>query len=142
MDVQADFEEDIGFLRGKVTIHQHTNGNIVDNFRYNFKENNINYYLIFDGLHADPNQCSFESDPHKPIQGEATINFVAETVRHYGTGLMFEPVGLEFLYTDSLKPQVMVKVDGLEGICNNVNCDYAYVNAPSVIYTQAYNSST
>jgi hypothetical protein len=40
---------------------------------------------------------------------------------------MFEPVSLEFMRTDALNPQIMVKVDGLEALCMQVNCDYEYV---------------
>ena len=40
---------------------------------------------------------------------------------------MFEPVGLEFLYSDAQSPQVLVDVDGLPALCVNLNCDYAYV---------------
>lgn len=62
-----------------------------------------------------------------PIKfGSDTAVFENEFVRHYGSGLMFEPVGLEFMYTNALAPQVMVKIDGLEALCKNVNCDYAY----------------
>lgn len=55
---------------------------------------------------------------------------------------MFEPVGLEFMYTNARSPQVMAKIDGLEALCTNVNCDYAYIDSPAVIYTQTYNPTT
>ena len=69
-DIQADFEEDISFLRGRVTIHQHNNGRLEDHFKFNYKENNINFYLIFDGLNAQAPPCSFETDPSNPLLGE------------------------------------------------------------------------
>lgn len=33
---------------------------------------------------------------------------------------------MEMLYTEAMKPQVRVKVDGLDAICHNRNCDYLY----------------
>lgn len=55
---------------------------------------------------------------------------------------MFEPVGLEFLYSDAQLPQVLVNVDGLPALCMNLNCDYKYVASTGVITSQTYNSST
>lgn len=125
--MQSFIDEDIPFLRGKVKLHYWNDGNLADKFKFSHRENGINIYLTFDGLHADPPLCSIESNPANPITfGTNTFKFNSEFVRHYGSGLMFEPVGLEFLYTNALKPQVMVKIDGLEGLCTNVNCDYAY----------------
>lgn len=46
---------------------------------------------------------------------------------------MFEPVGLEFLYSDASSPQVLVNIDGLPAVCPNLNCDYAYVTASALI---------
>lgn len=82
-----------------------------------------------------------ESDSANPITGD-TPKFISETQRAYGTSLMFEPVGLEFLYTDAKSPQVMVDIDGLPAVCPNLNCDYAYVRATEQITSQTYNSST
>ena len=49
---------------------------------------------------------------------------------------MFEPVPLEMLFHDAEKPQVMVKVKGLEGICPDFNCDFEYKAATSEITAQ------
>lgn len=51
---------------------------------------------------------------------------------------MFEPVGMEFLYTDATSPQVLVNIDGLPAVCPNLNCDFAYVQATALITNQAY----
>jgi hypothetical protein len=55
---------------------------------------------------------------------------------------MFEPVGLEFLYSDAQSPQVLVNVDGLPALCVNLNCDYNYVEPNTIITGQTYNPST
>jgi hypothetical protein len=122
-------DEDIPWLRGKVTVHTWTDGTIYDLFKFSYRQNGLNIYLTFDGLHSDPPLCSILSDTVTPmaIGNGGTLAYHSEWVRHYGSGLMFEPVGLEFMRTDALSPQVIVKIDGLEALCTGVNCDYAYV---------------
>jgi hypothetical protein len=55
---------------------------------------------------------------------------------------MFEPIGLEFLYSDAQSPQVIVDVDGLPALCVNLNCDYAYVAATAEITGTTYDAAT
>lgn len=50
---------------------------------------------------------------------------------------MFEPVPLEMLYHNAEKPQVLVKVNNLEGLCPNFNCNYVYAVSSSDITAQA-----
>jgi len=50
---------------------------------------------------------------------------------------MFEPVPLEMLYHDAAKPQVLIKVNKIEGVCPEFNCDYLYSTAPSEVTAQA-----
>ena len=56
--------------------------------------------IIFQDYHGDVPQCSIVSSPSNPIEGtEIVMN--ASTFREYGQNLMFEPVPLEFLYSDA-----------------------------------------
>jgi hypothetical protein len=50
--------------------------------------------------------------------------------------MMFEPVPMEMLRYDALKPQVMITVDGLEVLCPDLNCDYVYEAAVPLITEQ------
>ena len=86
--------------------------------------------LIFDGLDSNPPQCMIVSDTVDPIVG-ASPTYINEVVRPYGTGLFFEPVGLDFLYSSSLTPQVRVNIDGIKAVCPNLNCGYSYVASTS-----------
>lgn len=43
---------------------------------------------------------------------------------------------MEMLYTDAEKPQVLITVNGIDGVCPDHNCDFVYVEAPSVITSQ------
>lgn len=49
---------------------------------------------------------------------------------------MFEPIPLEFLYSDAQKPQVMISVNGVDGVCPEFNCDYVYVDTDKQITAQ------
>jgi len=49
---------------------------------------------------------------------------------------MFEPIPLEFLYSDAQQPQVMVTVNGIDGVCPEFNCDYIYIDTDKAIQTQ------
>jgi len=71
------------------------------------------------------------------MEGGKSITFKQSTSRPYGQNLMFEPVPLEMLYHDAAKPQVLVKIKGIEGLCPGFNCDYLYKAAPSEITAQA-----
>jgi hypothetical protein len=46
---------------------------------------------------------------------------------------MFEPIPLEFLYSDAQKPQVIISVNGIAGVCPDFNCDYLYIDTESEI---------
>ena len=49
---------------------------------------------------------------------------------------MFEPVPLEFLYSDAQQPQVLITVNGIDGVCPDFNCDYIYIDTESIIQDQ------
>ena len=61
-DVMADFEEDISWLRGRVWLTSNINGQLSDNFKFNYRENGVSINLIFDGLNSNPPQCTIGSD--------------------------------------------------------------------------------
>ena len=80
---------------------------------------------IFDGFNENVPKCDIVSDSTTPLTG-ANVVLKSEIIRPYGQSLMFEPIGLEFLYSDAQAPQVLVDVDGLPALCVNLNCDYTY----------------
>ena len=65
------------------------------------------------------------------------VTYQTETIREYGQNLMFEPIPLSMLYTDAQQPQVLIKVNGIEGVCPEFNCDYVYVDTASLITGQS-----
>ena len=86
-------------------------------------------------LEKDPWISSIETSVSNPIVGNNVV-FNASTMREYGQNLMFEPVPLEFIYADAQKPQVMISVNGVVGVCPEFNCDYLYIDTDSEIQTQ------
>lgn len=83
--------------------------------------------LIFQDYHGDVPQCEIRSSESTPITGNDVIEFNSITYREYGKNLMFEPVPLEFLYTDASQPQVIISVNGIDGVCPEFNCDFLYI---------------
>ena len=71
-------------------------------------------------------QCFIENDDERPIPD--TVSFVtkASKLREYAESLWWESIPMEMLYTEVMKPQVRVQVDGLDAICKNRDCDYLY----------------
>jgi len=105
--------------------------------KYAYRENGMEFAIVFQDLHDDPKQCEIRSGATTKLEGGKTIAYKNTTPRPYGENIMFEPVPLEMLYHDADKPQVMVKVKGLEGICSGFNCDFEYKAATSEITAQA-----
>ena len=106
-------------------------------YKNDYRCNGLDFVITFQDLHADPNQCEIRSGTTTPLSGGVNLTYESTTTRPYGNNLMFEPVPLEMLYHDATKPQVLVKVNNIEGLCPDFNCDYVYGTAPSEITAQA-----
>ena len=98
-----------------------------------YRENGLDFTITFQDLHEDPNQCEIRTGTTTPLTGGVNLTYKSTTSRPYGNNLMFEPVPLEMLYHDADKPQVLVKVNKIEGLCPNFNCDYVYGTAASEV---------
>lgn len=63
-----------------------------------------------------------------------TLNLSSTTFVPYSSqNLFYEPVPFEFLYTAELTPQVIVSMDGIEAVCDSLDCGYSYVSSTSQI---------
>ena len=98
---------------------------IRNGYHYDYRENGFRAALIWQDYHGDPPNCYFESSTETPMTGD-NITYNSSTLREYGKNLIFEPVPLEFLYSDVDKPQVSIKVNGIDGVCPDFNCGYLY----------------
>jgi hypothetical protein len=96
----------------------------------------VAFAVIFDGYHGDVPECTISSGSDTPMTGNDVV-FETETIREYGQNLMFEPIPLSMLFTDAQQPQVMIKVNGIEGVCPEFNCGYVYVDTASLITGQS-----
>ena len=105
--------------------------------KYSYSVNGIELVLHFLDYHGDVPQCTIESSEDDPITGNDVIEFNSITYREYGQNLMFEPMPLEFMYTDATQPQVLVSVNGISGVCPEFNCDFLYIEPTSQITSQS-----
>jgi len=69
-------------------------------FEYQYRENGVAFAVIFDGYHGDVPECTISSGVTNPMTGNNVV-FSTETIRPYGSNLMFEPIPLSMLYTDA-----------------------------------------
>lgn len=130
--IQAALNEDIPFLHGRVSVQEKLTGSLADLGKFTYYVNGRNIFLLFDEVDYNPALCAFESDVTTPLTGN-TPSYPSEIVTAYGSGILFSPIGLDFIYTSVTKPQVVVNVDGLPALCVNLNCDYAYVASTSQV---------
>ena len=91
--------------------------------------------IIMQDYHGVVPQCEIRSSESNPISGNNVV-FNWSKLREYGQNLMFEPIPLEFLYSDAQQPQVMVTVNGIDGVCPEFNCDYIYIDTDKLIQSQ------
>jgi len=99
---------------------------VMKDSKYRYVENGIRLQLVFRDYFGDVPQCTIASDTDEPLVGGNNLVFNSTTTREFGSNLMFEPIPLEMLYHDAEKPQVLVKVNGIQGVCPEFNCDYLY----------------
>jgi len=89
--------------------------------------------INFHGYAGDVPQCTIKSGTKTALSGGTNFAFSGTTIREYGKSIMFEPIPLYMLHHNAEKPQVTVKVNGIEGVCPNFNCDYSYAVATSSV---------
>lgn len=117
--------QSIPFLVDKVEIQS-------DN-RYAYRQNGISFYAIFRGLDYDPPLCQISPGGDWPLTGNDDMRANSTVMRAYGESIFYPAIPLEMLKTDAQAPQVLVTVDGMEALCLNLNCDFAYIESPAEI---------
>lgn len=93
-------------------------------------------YIHFIDFNGDVPQCTIKSATDTPIEGGTNLTYDSTTEQEWGKNLMFEPIPMEMLYTPATKPQVLVKINGIEGVCPDFNCDYVYTQPTSEVTAQ------
>jgi len=108
---------------------------VQESYTHMYRENGVEFIMIFKGYKGDVPKCTIKSDTTTPIAGGTNIVYTVETIRTHGTNLFFEPIPMEMMYTDEQKPQVLVTTEGLPAVCiNKSQCDYSYI-APTAEIT-------
>jgi len=110
--------------------------------KYDYRCNGIDIAIHFLGVHHAQETCVLKSGVTRPIEGGNNVSYNSVVDREYGKNLLFEPIPLEWLRHNAQKPQVLVKVNGLEGVCPDFNCDYMYTQPASEVTAQALASGT
>lgn len=106
----------------------------MSDYRYTYPENGLSYMIKFTGVAYDVAPCSIlPGTGDYPISGNSDLATNVTVLQNFGETLWFEPIPLEFLTSDAQQPQVLVMINGLEALCANLNCDYSYTRADSVI---------
>jgi hypothetical protein len=114
---------------------------VMNGYHYDYRENGLRMAVVWQDYHGNPPDCFFESGTETPLTGD-NITFNNVIVREYGKNLMFEPIPLEFIHADVDKPQVGIKVNGIDGVCPAFNCGYLYGDATGEITSQTVSGTT
>jgi hypothetical protein len=111
---------------------------IDDNDRFVYRENGISFILHFTGLDYEVPLCdigpsTFSEDWPYPLSGNTDMKSNPKVIRTFGETLFFETVPMEMLNTDEQTPQIRVKIDGMDALCLDMNCDFTYTASPATI---------
>lgn len=110
---------------------------IYETGKYRYRSTGVSLYMNFIDLNKDVPQCEIRSvEGDNAISGGTNVSFDSTTEREWGKNLLFEPIPLEMLAAPATKPQVAVKIYGIDGVCPDLNCDYVYTTPPSEVTVQ------
>lgn len=98
--------------------------------------------IRFVGFSSDIAQLEIISSDNVPLVG-ANVTTNSTTFVDYNPKVLFyEPVPFEFLHTAESKPQVLVKVDGIEAVCHGLACGYNYITPTAQITSFSFSGNT
>jgi len=133
--VEYEISKSIPFLASKIYLREMK---VKDQ---DYWENARKFAITFVDLEQDVPQCTIKSGVITPMTGN-NVQFSSQTLQEYGQTIMFEPIPMEMLYAAATKPQILVNVDGIPAACANLNCDYLYVDLPSLVTSQSLTGNT
>ena len=114
---------------------------VFNGYHYDYRENGLRAAVVWQDYHGNPPDCYIENSTENPMTGD-NVTFNTTIIREYGKNLMFEPIPLEFIHTDVDKPQVGIKVNGIDGVCPAFNCGYLYGDPTGQITAQTVSGSS
>ena len=106
-----------------------------------YRENGVQWRLLFPGYNADPGQFTIESSIADPLTGD-NITFTNSTRQPYGTNLFYKTVPFEYLKTFETNPQLIVSVNDQPAVCHNLNCNYTYFTPVGEVSSFTYAADT
>jgi len=116
---------------------------VVDDGRFAYAENGISFIIHFTGLDYEVPLCSIApSSGEYPLTGGDAQTQNVSMIRPFGESLFFEVIPMEMLNTDEQTPQILVKIDGMDALCLDMNCDFTYTASTASIATQDLSSTS
>ena len=58
------------------------------------------------------------------------------------SSIFYEPMPFEYLYTNESSPQIIVSVDGIEAVCDSLQCNYNYISPTAQITSFSLSTQT
>lgn len=92
--------------------------------------------MRYTGIKGDVTPCTIQSGTTIPLTGNSPDYSNNTILMPANKTLMFEPIPLEFLRTNTKTPQVLVTLDGQPALCAQLNCDFTYYSDASVVSSQ------
>ena len=118
-EIRNEFEQGMPFAVFKTRVRPYGD--------WEYRENGVNFLVIFEAVHGDVPLCSIMDGDSEPITGES-VQYIVREIREYGVNRLWEVIPYEFLHADIERNQVKVVKDGVDSICPDFNCGYAYVD--------------
>ena len=98
--------------------------------------------IRFVGLNEDIQQWKIISSTKIPVQGNSVFFNSTSWIDYDPTHLFYEPLPFEFLFTNETQPQMIMSVDGVEIVCNTLDCGYKYVAPLAQVLSFSHAAST
>jgi len=62
-----------------------------------------------------------------PLIGNVVTTDISSPQPYDPSRIFYEPIPMDFLYTNETKPQIVMTMDGLPAACGSLLCDYNYI---------------
>lgn len=110
--------------------------------QYNYYEDGRDFMIRFVGLNYDVPQMEVSSGIETPLDGNMPYFNSTTFIPYDLTRIFYEPVPFDMLYTVETTPQVIINIDGVEAVCDSLNCGYNYFAPVALINSVSYDDTT
>ncbi len=100
---------------------------------YSYYEDGRDLLFRFVYLNMDIHQFEIVDGGSSQLTGSEVVINSTTWIPYSSQNIFYEPVPFEFMYTNEVNPQVIVSVDGLEAVCDSLDCGFRYIEPTSNI---------